>query len=152
MVGAEVGMRAVWLVGPKTVIAWSHQQCGPSDSRHWSGQPCNWSCGMGVEPLLAVGRSHNWWNPGGAHLLGGRWGWSRRRRNWSGASVGRWGRSQRQRDWCGTTEPKGRDWSGQIGAEGSAIAWSSWRWCGGGSLRRRCGCSLSGHVGSVVGA
>jgi hypothetical protein len=30
---------------------------------------------MGVEPLLAVGRSHNWWNPGGAHLLGGRWGW-----------------------------------------------------------------------------
>jgi hypothetical protein len=57
---------------------------------------------MGVEPLLAVGRSHNWWNPGGAHLLGGRWGWSRRRRDWSGASVGRWGRSQRQRDWCGS--------------------------------------------------
>ena len=141
-------MRAVWL-GPKTVIAWSHQQCCPSDSRHWSGQPCDCSCGMGVEPSLAVGGSRNWWNPGGAHL-GGRWGWSWWRRDWSGASVGRWGLSQRQRDWCGTTEPKGRNWSGQIRAEGGGIAWSSRWWCGG-SLRRQCGCSLSGHAGSVVG-
>jgi hypothetical protein len=43
-------------------------------------------------------------------------------RDWSGASVGRWGRrSRRQRDWCATTEPKGLDWSGQIGAEGGVI-------------------------------
>jgi hypothetical protein len=26
---------------------------------------------MGLEPLLVVGRSRNWWNPGGALL--GRW-------------------------------------------------------------------------------
>jgi hypothetical protein len=50
---------------------------------------------MGVEsePLLAVGQSRNWWKPGGAL---GRWGWSRRRRDWSGgaSSFGRWGRSE----------------------------------------------------------
>jgi hypothetical protein len=116
---------------------------------------------MGVEsePLLAVGQSRNWWNPGGAL---GRWGWSWRRRDWSGgaaSSFGRWGWSELGEAggvigvvvlWR-RAAPKGHDWSGQIGAEGGAIAWSSRRWCGG-SLRWRCGCSLSGHAGSVVGA
>jgi hypothetical protein len=51
-------MLAVWL-GPKTVIAWSHQQCSPSDLHHWSGQPCNWwSCAVGWE--LSQSRCWRW--------------------------------------------------------------------------------------------
>jgi hypothetical protein len=107
---------------------------------------------MGVEsePLLAVGQSRNWWNPDGAL---GRWGWSWRRRDWSGgaSSFGRWGRSEPGeaggvigvvvlRSLRGAS-----DWSGQIGAEGGAIG------AVGGGVGA-CGWSLSGHAGSVVGA